>query len=206
MYYTYNAYYSVFCATDEMRRATRAGMRKPHVCIRVKRNTKPTFPPPTYLFNSLKVLFIFSLATNRDSYNRISHHTPWRLTCNSTPTVRTQFRFHRVIGRGVFDFTSLESAHRSTVENATALEFLVCSASVFALCLLVVISVIVVLCLLVLKPCVFHSFRIVFNNCVCDCVCSFLFLNSTVAFFDCVFWLACLQGPQVDRPTQSSSN
>ena len=56
-------------------------------------------------------------------------------------------------------------------------EFVLCLAPVFALCLLVVFSVFVFLCLLVMNPCVSHSFPIVFNKCVCDCVCSFLFLK-----------------------------
>ena len=62
-------------------------------------------------------------------------------------------------------------------------EIVLCLAAVFALCLLVVF---VCLRLLVVNPSVSHRFPIVFNNCVPDCVCSFLFLESTVAFGDCV--------------------
>ena len=66
--------------------------------------------------------------------------------------------------------------------------FILCLALVFALCLLVVFSVFVFLCLLVMNLCVSHRLPIVFNKCVCDCVCKTLCHGHGGL---CVGWVQC---------------
>ena len=68
--------------------------------------------------------------------------------------------------------------------------FCVCSLCIQCLCFL---------CLLVLNPCVAHSVRVAFNDYVCDCVCSLLFLKSTATFCDCVFVFAHLYDSKHSR-------
>lgn len=59
----------------------------------------------------------------------------------------------------------------------------VCICFVFVCaCVLCFLVVFVLLCLLVVHPWVSHSVPTVFNNCVCDCVCSLLSLNWRLRF------------------------
>lgn len=69
-----------------------------------------------------------------------------------------------------------------TVCHVFALELALCLAFVCLLNLLFMFVVFVCLCLLVLHPCEFHTFPVVFNKCVCDCVCSHVSSDSAVAF------------------------